>query len=382
MRQTLLLLYVVATVSVCLGQIPRTLSHQGFFTNAQGVPLDTTLPMKFRLFSDSANGNDLWQQIYTSVVVSRGVFTVTLGPIDLSFGQQYWLQVEPDGQIISPRTKLTSAAYALRADTTDNVNPNSAIQVRHLKVHQEGDNGIWNVDLGYKWIGSYPFVANFQKDDHMAWIRLSGAPYSSVGGYGIWFHHGGALLSGWSAALDNGGKFNIGYGSGSYEGEAITNSKDGQRGIVIDTSGIVTIYKQSLANVAMNEYQYIPSGFGVNHKLKFNIEEIDRHDEFDTTQNRFYPRQAGVYLISYQVCWIDIPSAGVDLRANIFRNTTLMRGHVAYSPGPSYVTNVVSCTIGMSPGDYLEFTVSQNSGSDQRVSKDPRCTYVNIAKIH
>ncbi|TAK53412.1 MAG: hypothetical protein EPO24_14390 [Bacteroidetes bacterium] len=124
MKHSLFLLSIIIVLLLGVearGQVPRMLSHQGYLTNISGKPLDTTLTMNFRFFLDSTGGTSLWEQSFAGVGISKGIFKISLGPVALSFDTQYWLEVQAGNQTITPRTRLTSAAYALRADTADHL---------------------------------------------------------------------------------------------------------------------------------------------------------------------------------------------------------------------------------------------------------------------
>jgi hypothetical protein len=110
------------------------ISYQGVLTDSSGTPLDGQYQMRFKIYNHATTGDPLWTEEWYSpkVTVTGGLFNVLLGssqPIDLSaeeqpFDAQYWLGVEvyKDGsgyEILTPRHKLASAAYALRAATVE-----------------------------------------------------------------------------------------------------------------------------------------------------------------------------------------------------------------------------------------------------------------------
>ncbi|MGA2622324.1 MAG: tail fiber domain-containing protein [Bacteroidota bacterium] len=100
-------------------QVPQIISYQGYLAGTTGVGVTATLPMTFRIFSDSTAANPLLKQIFAGVQVTRGVYSVVLDVSSLSFTAPYWLEVEVGGEILSPRTRLTCAPYALRARASD-----------------------------------------------------------------------------------------------------------------------------------------------------------------------------------------------------------------------------------------------------------------------
>ncbi len=144
-RLFLLGILVFAFSSMFFGQVPRTMSHQGYLAKSTGEAVDTTMNMTFRFFADSTEGSALWEQSFTDVIVTKGIFQVNLGPFpsELTFSQQYWLETEAGGEVISPRTRLTSNAYALRADAAnvaDAVNPAANLNANTLTLWSSGTN--------------------------------------------------------------------------------------------------------------------------------------------------------------------------------------------------------------------------------------------------
>jgi hypothetical protein len=108
--------------------VPRLLNYQGYLTDTLGIPITDTLNMTFSIFDAPSLGTLLWTESQTNIPVERGVFSVLLGivtPIpDNVFrtGINRWLELNVAGQIHSPRTRITSAAYAYtatHADTAD-----------------------------------------------------------------------------------------------------------------------------------------------------------------------------------------------------------------------------------------------------------------------
>jgi len=102
-------------------QVPRYITHQGFLTKPSGAPYDTTIAMTFRVYLDSSGGTSIYEQTISSVSVSKGIFNVALGSLSLAFDKQYYIEVQAGNQTLSPRVKLSSSAYALRADTAANL---------------------------------------------------------------------------------------------------------------------------------------------------------------------------------------------------------------------------------------------------------------------
>ena len=53
-----------------LDQTPRTTHYQGYLTSGVGVPVNTTVPMVFRIFDALTGGTGLWTEAHPSVTVA------------------------------------------------------------------------------------------------------------------------------------------------------------------------------------------------------------------------------------------------------------------------------------------------------------------------
>ncbi|MDX1548201.1 MAG: hypothetical protein R3247_14480, partial [Rhodothermales bacterium] len=99
-------------------QAPNTIAYQGYLTNTDGNPANGTTTVVFRLYTQRAGGNALWQETQPGVVFTDGVFTAHLGAVtsleDVPFGQPLWLGVSvAGGAELSPRVALEAVPYAL-----------------------------------------------------------------------------------------------------------------------------------------------------------------------------------------------------------------------------------------------------------------------------
>jgi len=123
MKSKLLLSVLVVTlmVQISWGQIPQTMSYQGILTDGSGVVVpDGSYGLTLRIYDVETNGTALWSETHPSVAVVNGIFNVILGsvnPLNIAFDAQYWLEVEVNGSVLSPRVQLTSAAYSLNAQS-------------------------------------------------------------------------------------------------------------------------------------------------------------------------------------------------------------------------------------------------------------------------
>ena len=93
------------------------MNYQGYLTDAGGAPLTGTHDMIFSLYNTETAGTKYWgDETHAGVVVSRGLFQVTLGEtipiLPTTFTQQLYLQVTVDGTAL-PRQALNTVPYAM-----------------------------------------------------------------------------------------------------------------------------------------------------------------------------------------------------------------------------------------------------------------------------
>jgi hypothetical protein len=104
------------------GEVPKTISYQGYLANASGVPVDGTVTMVFTIFDVPSGGSPIWGETQLNVPVINGIYNVILGSvnaINLSFDSPYYLVISIDGEELLPRKAITSVGYAFRAYTVD-----------------------------------------------------------------------------------------------------------------------------------------------------------------------------------------------------------------------------------------------------------------------
>lgn len=59
--------------------VPGVVNFQGKLTDANAAPLDGSYDMIFRLYDDTAAGNQLWTESQIGVTLISGMFNVQLG---------------------------------------------------------------------------------------------------------------------------------------------------------------------------------------------------------------------------------------------------------------------------------------------------------------
>jgi hypothetical protein len=118
---------VLAVACACGAEVPRTIAYQGVLTNEAGSAVsDGDYSMTFSLHDVESGGAALWRETHPAVPVNKGIFNVVLGsltPMLPPFDVPYWLGIRvADGTELSPRMRLASAAYSIRAENANRVN--------------------------------------------------------------------------------------------------------------------------------------------------------------------------------------------------------------------------------------------------------------------
>ena len=96
--------FCVLTVCLCLSvlsawaTVPGQINFQGTLTDTSSSPLDTTVAMTFKFYTDSTAGTLLWTEAHPSVTIADGLFQVHLGQLttlgDAVFNNpQVWLGI-------------------------------------------------------------------------------------------------------------------------------------------------------------------------------------------------------------------------------------------------------------------------------------------------
>ena len=126
-------------------QAPRAMSFQGLLTDTAGVPVDGPQNLTIRIFDASSGGSEVWNRTYGSHPVNEGVFDVELdggAPMfDLvAFNNSLWIQVEAGAEVLSPRTRLVAAPFAMGLSLP--IEANVAATIAALKIVNTTASGV------------------------------------------------------------------------------------------------------------------------------------------------------------------------------------------------------------------------------------------------
>jgi hypothetical protein len=104
--------------------VPWRLNYQGYLTDEAGSAITDTLSLRFSIWDDDSLGMELWNETQ-DVPVEDGIFNCILGlfnPVPwpvFQTGETRWLELRIGIQTLTPRTEVTSVAYAYRSVTSD-----------------------------------------------------------------------------------------------------------------------------------------------------------------------------------------------------------------------------------------------------------------------
>lgn len=99
-------------------QPPNLVHYQGRLLDNAGDPVNGSVDMAVRLYTQETGGSQIWEQTLEDVAVSDGVYQFYFG--DASFPDALtnaacWLELEVAGEVLGPRERQIAVPYALRA---------------------------------------------------------------------------------------------------------------------------------------------------------------------------------------------------------------------------------------------------------------------------
>ncbi|OGC92093.1 MAG: hypothetical protein A2142_06030 [candidate division Zixibacteria bacterium RBG_16_48_11] len=185
----LFVLGLAASVAFGQASVPNLINFQGRLADTSGVPIaDGPHNLTFAIYSLLSGGSTLWSEA-ASVTTKDGVFTHQLGSVaafSQTLFQSYdslYLEITVEGEIISPRTLLTSVPYTrlsnnleVRSTANDTVVVRSIPSDRGLSSY--GTDGTTKMRLWCN--GLYGIIYLYDDANSDQTVRLAGN--SSSGG--------------------------------------------------------------------------------------------------------------------------------------------------------------------------------------------------------
>jgi len=122
----LALLFLALAAATSVAQVPTKMNYQLMLTDDADQPLaEQTVEVVLSLYTDESAGSLVWTETRSVTTNSIGVASVIMGEstplVAGDFAQPLWLQVEVEGEVLSPRRELVSAPYAFTAADSDSL---------------------------------------------------------------------------------------------------------------------------------------------------------------------------------------------------------------------------------------------------------------------
>jgi hypothetical protein len=180
-------------ISLANAQVPNKISYQGLLTTSSGTPVtDGNYNLKFDIYNLPTGGSLRHTETHTAVALSKGTFSVVLGPFTQIFSESLYVEVTAlsgpgiSGPLtFSPRSELTSAPYALHAKLAD-----TADYARNVPTNQGITNCILCQQIGSITGGMGGYTFNFSAPDCGGTL-----PDSTYIGVGVIFDICGGLIT-------------------------------------------------------------------------------------------------------------------------------------------------------------------------------------------
>ncbi len=138
----LLRLWLVTLLALAAGsataEVPLLVNYQGALTDLQGVPLEGTYDITFKIYTAQGAPYSAWTEIHQNVVVSGGIFNVILGEIaPLTYTvfrfPERWLGITVGSNPeIAPRTRITAVPYAYHGMVADSALAIDWVNIRSM----------------------------------------------------------------------------------------------------------------------------------------------------------------------------------------------------------------------------------------------------------
>jgi len=115
--------FLVLVISINLVAVPETINFQGALKDANGVPVNDTQFMEFRIYDLN---NLLWSEQHLTVEIVDGIFSEELGlfsqfPPGMFDYPELYITFFYGGEEMTPRQKLHSVPYALQAEDANHI---------------------------------------------------------------------------------------------------------------------------------------------------------------------------------------------------------------------------------------------------------------------
>jgi len=255
-------LALVLTVSFAQADVPQMINYQGRLTDSDSIPVDGPVLINFKIYGSESDNDSLWWSGYQTIQVDNGLFSYRLGshnqiPADFfGPGSEPFLgiQIGTDPEI-TPRTPLTSSAFAWHSHTSDTATIAMDISCYHCVSTDDIDDGCINSDkIAPNAVNSSKIQnASIQFEDIGPNAAADGEIMKMIGGDWMAYPDNGLSLPFSSTFPGPGDAFSI-FSTGSTAGDvfhieaqgtsdraavfSITDSNNDETTLIVSTSGM------------------------------------------------------------------------------------------------------------------------------------------------
>ena len=133
---------LLTTVSLLVGGVPQNLSYQGFIKASDGSLLpDGAYTVTFRIYEEVTGGVSLWSEEH-EIYLKSGMISATLGEsTSFTFSTKMnYLEIQVNGDVMTPRQKMTSVTYAFHAESAQKIATDSTTYTFPLEDGTSGQS--------------------------------------------------------------------------------------------------------------------------------------------------------------------------------------------------------------------------------------------------
>ena len=122
MKNKLMIALLILGVATIAYAVPQYFNYQGILRNSAGDLQNGTFSMVFKIYDQLTDGTAVYNAAgsTTQVSVSNGLYNAQLPATAAVFaGADRWIEVTVDGDVLAPRLKINSVAYAVQTENAD-----------------------------------------------------------------------------------------------------------------------------------------------------------------------------------------------------------------------------------------------------------------------
>jgi hypothetical protein len=139
--KSLLIAASLFTTTLLQAQVPSLINYQGLLTDINGNVVSGSKTVSIAIYDAATDGTQLYSENIGSVTLQNGVYSFQFGSgstfsTALTTGSQHWMQVTLDGVAQTPRERLVSVPFAMRAAQADALTaaPEQDFYIRMMSV--------------------------------------------------------------------------------------------------------------------------------------------------------------------------------------------------------------------------------------------------------